>query len=52
MIVNMDNKEFLKILNNIYSALTYDDWFHAKEYVKLEIDKLEKIIKEDKKLDK
>jgi len=42
----MKDEEFLKILNNIYGTLTYDDWFHAKEYVKLEIEKLEQIIKE------
>ena len=40
----MRDKEFLEILKNIHSSLTYDDWFHAKEYVKLEIEKLEKLI--------
>lgn len=37
----MSDKEFLQILKNIYGALTYEDWVHAKEYVKLEIDKIE-----------
>ena len=41
----MNNEDFLKILKNIYGTLTYDDWFHAKEYVKLEIQKLENLIK-------
>ncbi len=45
----MDNKEFLKILKNIYGTLNYEDWFHAKEYVKLEIEKLEKLIEKDQK---
>ena len=40
----MKNEEFLKVLKNIYASLTYNDWFHAKEYVKLEIEKLEKIV--------
>ena len=44
----MRNEEFLKILKNIYGSLTYEDWFHAREYVKLEIEKLEIIIKENK----
>jgi len=44
----MKEKEFLSVLKNIYGSLTYEDWFHAKEYVKLEIEKLEKIIKENK----
>ena len=44
----MKEEEFLGVLKNIYGSLTYDDWFHAKEYVKLEIEKLEKIIKENK----
>lgn len=38
----MNDDKFLKILKNIYSTLTYEDWFHAKEYVKLEIEKLER----------
>ena len=42
----MKDEEFLKVLKNIYGSLTYEDWFHAKEYVKLEIERLEKIIKE------
>lgn len=41
----MKEEEFLEILKNIYGSLTYEDWFHAKEYVKLEIKKLEKILK-------
>lgn len=41
----MSEKEFLDILKNIYGTLNYDDWFHAREYVKLEIEKLEKKIK-------
>ncbi len=45
----MDNKEFLKILKNIYGTLNYEDWFHAKEYVKLEIEKLEKLIEKKQK---
>lgn len=45
----MDNKEFLKILKNIYGTLNYEDWFHAKEYVKLEIEKLEKLIEKEQK---
>lgn len=44
----MKEEEFLSVLNNIYGSLTYKDWFHAREYVKLEIEKLEKIIKENK----
>lgn len=44
----MQDKEFLRILKNIYGTLTYEDWMHAREYVKLEIEKLEKI-KGDKK---
>ena len=44
----MKNEEFLNILINIYSCLTYEDWFHAKEYVKLEIEKMEKFIKKNK----
>lgn len=44
----MENEDFLKILKNIYGTLTYEDWMHAREYVKLEIEKLEKI-KENKK---
>ena len=41
----MENEEILKVLKNIYASLNYNDWFHAKEYVKLEIEKLEKIVK-------
>ena len=41
----MKEEEFLVILKNIYGSLSYEDWFHAREYVKLEIGKLEKIIK-------
>lgn len=37
----MESKEVLKILKNIYGSLTYDDWIHAKEYVKIQIDKME-----------
>ena len=44
VVMIMENKEFLQILKNIYGALTYDDWVHAKEYVKLEIKKLEENI--------
>lgn len=40
----MREEEFLNILKNIYGALTYEDWFHAREYVKIEIQKLEKNI--------
>ena len=45
----MENKDFLEILKNIYSTLTYDDWVHAKEYVKLEINKIEREIKKCEK---
>lgn len=38
----MENKDFLKVLENIYGALTYDDWPHAREYVKMQIDNLKK----------
>ena len=41
----MDNEKFLQVLKNIYGSLNYKDWVHAKEYVKLEIKKLEKNIK-------
>ena len=41
----MNNEDVLRILKNIYGSLTYDDWFHAREYVKLEIEKLEILIK-------
>lgn len=40
----MDKKEFYNILKNIYANLNYEDWFHAREYVKIEIEKLEKEI--------
>lgn len=45
----MENKDFLEILKNIYGTLTYDDWVHAKEYVKLEINKIEREIKKCEK---
>ena len=45
VVIIMRNDEFLQILKNIYATLTYEDWVHAKEYVKLEIKKLEEIIK-------
>ena len=45
----MDNKEFLQILRNIYSTLTYEDWVHAKEYVNLEINRLERELKKSEK---
>ena len=38
----MESKDFLKVLENIYGALTYDDWPHAREYVKMQIDNLKK----------
>lgn len=38
----MNNSEFLEILKNIYGSLTYEDWVHAREYVKILIDKIEK----------
>ena len=44
----MKEEEFLRILKNIHGSLTYEDWFHAREYVKLEIEKLEQIIEEKK----
>lgn len=36
----MERKEFLEILENIYGALTYEDWVSAKEYVKIIIDRI------------
>lgn len=44
----MKEEEFLSVLKNIYGSLTYEDWFHAREYIKLEIEKLEEIIEERK----
>ena len=44
----MKEEEFLSVLKNIYGSLTYEDWFHAREYVKLEIEKIEKIIEDMK----
>ena len=44
-ILIMDKKEFYNILKNIYASLNYEDWFHAREYVKIEMEKLEKEIK-------
>ena len=41
----MNNEEFLQILKNIYGSLSYEDWVHTREYVKLQIIKLEKIKK-------
>ena len=41
----MSNEEFLQILKNIYGSLNYNDWVHAKEYLKLEIKRIEKNIK-------
>ncbi len=38
----MEREEFLEVLKNIYGSLTYEDWVHAKEYVKILIDKIEK----------
>ena len=43
----MKEEEVLMILKNIYGTLNYNDWMHAREYVKLEIERLEKIMKEN-----
>ena len=44
----MDNQEFLQILKNIYGTLTYEDWVHAKEYVKIEMSRLQSKIENEK----
>ena len=38
----MESKDFLEILENIYGTLTYEDWLHAREYVKIQINILKK----------
>ncbi|MCI9063789.1 MAG: hypothetical protein HFJ17_04235 [Clostridia bacterium] len=48
----MEDKDFLQILKNIYGTLNYNDWFHAKEYVKLEIKRLEKILEDKNDIEK
>lgn len=45
----MESEDFLKVLENIYGSLTYDDWQHAREYVKMQIDNLKKQNKNDVK---
>ena len=36
----MGNQEMLQILYKINACLNYKDWINAKEYIKLEIKKL------------
>lgn len=45
----MENKDFLNILKNIYGTLTYNDWIHAREYVKLQIELLKKECEKEQK---
>ena len=37
----MSEEQFLHILKNIEASLQYNDWVHAREYVRLEIQRLQ-----------
>lgn len=43
----MENQELLKILKGVYVCFLFNDWFCAKEVLKIYIEKLEKVDSKD-----